>query len=170
MNSNSTAAETEIPAVYQERWRKDNNSIVFFPLAEAYRKAGQMERVIQLCRHGLGIHPYYWGARVVLARAYLEQDKLDEAKAELEKVVKNVPFNFLAAKLLAQIYTRQGELAKALRRYRVISGFYPEVNKLAEQIDYILETELPRKKKLLQTLEQWREAGRRTYSPPEQKT
>ncbi len=163
MKGNPAAAEAEIPAAYQERWEKDNNSIVFFPLAEAYRKAGQMERAIQLCRHGLGIHPYYWGARVVLARAYLEQDKLDEAKAELEKVVKNVPFNLLAAKLLAQVYTRQGELAKALHRYRVISGFYPEATKLAEQIDHILETELPRKKKLLQMLEQWREAVRKTY-------
>ncbi len=166
----SKPAEAKIPAAYQERWEKDNNSIVFFPLAEAYRKAGQIERAIQLCRHGLNIHPYYWGARVVLARVYLEQDKLDEAKTELEKVVEIVPFNLLAAKLLAQVYTRQGELAKALQRYRLIGAFYPEVTKLAGQIDYILETELPRKKKLLQILEQWREAVIKTYPPPEQKT
>ncbi len=151
------ANDPDLINTYRERWQQDNNSVYFYPLAEFYRKSGKTEQAIELCKKGLSKHPYYWGARVVLARAYIEQDQLDEARKQLETVVEIVPYNLTAAKLLAQIYTQQGYLSKAVARYKTIAGFYPEDTEISKRIRYLIKTELPRKKKLLATLEQWRE-------------
>ncbi|MBI5787752.1 MAG: tetratricopeptide repeat protein [Candidatus Schekmanbacteria bacterium] len=149
--------------VYLTRFKQDSDSIVFFPLAKAYLKAGETAQAIEVCREGLVKHPYYWGARVVLAKAYLKLNKISEAKEELEKVNKIVPNNVLAAKMLAQIYLREGELYKAVLCYRTISAFYPEQKEFTRQIKFILEVEVPRKKKQIQVLEEYREVIRNLY-------
>lgn len=160
MTNYDTKLDSDLLAAYEKRWQEDNSSIVFFPLAEAYRKTGQTEQAIRLCQIGLDKHPNYMGARVVLARALLERKQTEEAKSELETVVQNIPYNLLASKLLAKIYIQEGELAKAVSRYRIIAGFYPEDREISKQINYILQTEIPRKKRLLEVLEQWRDSIR----------
>lgn len=143
---------------YQHRWQQNNNSIVFFPLSEAYRKIGQTDRAIELCEFGLAKHPYYHGARVTLAKAYIEKNRIEEAKTELEKVLEAAPNNLAAGKLLAQIYDIEGNISKAVNRYRTINAYYPEIGEFKKRVAYLLEVELPKKKKLLHILEKWRQA------------
>lgn len=164
MAIDSADLDAGLLARYQDRWQQNKHSIVFYPLAEACREVGQLERAIELCRDGLVRHPYFWGARVVLGRTYLEQGQLDQAREELEKVVEVVPNNLLASKLLAQIYTGQGELAKAAHCYETIANFYPEDEEIYERYHYLLDTEVPHKKQCLKVLEQWRQAARDRYS------
>ena len=57
---------------YEERLARDPMSLVFAPLADAYRKAGRTQDAIRLCREGLARFPQYVTARLILAKALLE--------------------------------------------------------------------------------------------------
>jgi tetratricopeptide (TPR) repeat protein len=73
---------------------------------------------VDTCRTGLAIHPGYLSARVTLGRALIELDKLDDAQAELQTVLKSAPENLAAIRGLGEIHHRRGELAEALGQYR----------------------------------------------------
>lgn len=88
---------------------KDPNSIVFAPLAEAYRKAGMLDEAIATAKDGLQLHPNYLSGLVALGRAYYDKGMLREAEAELEQVVKIAPDNIIAANILAEIRQSSGE-------------------------------------------------------------
>jgi len=102
----------------RRRVQKDPASIAFAQLAEELRRAGELQESIEICRAGLAIHPGYLSARVTLGRALLEINDLEEAKAELEQVLKSAPENLAAIRGLAEILHRQGSLAPALAQYR----------------------------------------------------
>ena len=53
----------------RRRVQKDPASIAFAQLAEEYRRAGQYQEAVEVCRAGLAIHPGYLSARVTLGRA-----------------------------------------------------------------------------------------------------
>ena len=120
---------------------KDPASIAFAQLAEEYRRAGQAQESVDICRAGLAIHPEYLSARVTLGRALAELGVLDEAQAELELVLKGAPENLAAIRGLAEIHHNRGELGEALARYRaalVFARHDPDleqtVNDLARQL------------------------------------
>jgi tetratricopeptide (TPR) repeat protein len=102
----------------RRRVQKDPASIAFAQLAEELRRAGELQEAIDTCRNGLAIHPAYLSARVTLGRALLEVNQLDEARAELELVLKSAPENLAAIRGLAEILHRQGSLPAALAQYR----------------------------------------------------
>ena len=102
----------------RRRVQKDPASIAFAQLAEEYRRAGQLQESVDACRAGLAIHPGYLSAHVTLGRALIELDQLDDAKSELELVLKSAPENLAAIRGLAEIYHRRGALDDALTQYR----------------------------------------------------
>ena len=55
----------------RRRVQKDPASIAFAQLAEEYRRAGQFDDAIAVCREGLALHEGYISARVTLGRALL---------------------------------------------------------------------------------------------------
>src|SRR5580698_2425157 len=69
---------------YLRRFREDPTSRVFAPLAEAYRRMGQVEEAIEICREGLEHHPDFHGGRVALAKCYIDKRLFAEARVELE--------------------------------------------------------------------------------------
>jgi len=89
---------------YGQILARDPASLVFAALAEAYRKKGELDRAIAVCRKGLRLHPRFMSGRVALARAYADDGKPDMARQELERVVLASPDNLAAHKLLAEIY------------------------------------------------------------------
>lgn len=101
---------SESPRIEELRRRvqSDPTSIAFAALAEEYRRAGRYDEAIDVCRSGLTRHPAYISARVTLGRALLEIDKLDEAAAELEQVLKIAPENLTATRTLSEISERRG--------------------------------------------------------------
>lgn len=103
-------------AKYMAILSKDPNSMVFAPLAEAYRKAGMLDEAIATAKEGLERHPNYLSAMVALGRAYFEKGMLKEASEELEQVVKIAPDNIIAKNILDEI-RKQGP---------VVSGQGPE--------------------------------------------
>jgi hypothetical protein len=88
----------------------DPASIAFAALAEEYRRTGNYAEAIETCRVGLQRHPSYLSARVTLGRALMETAQYDEARTELELVLKSAPENLAAIRGLAEIHERQDSL------------------------------------------------------------
>ena len=102
----------------KRRVQLDPASIAFAALAEEYRRAGRFEEAIATCEAGLQRHPAYLSAHVTLGRALIETGRFDEARQELEHVLRAAPENLAAIRGLADIHHRRGELPEALEQYR----------------------------------------------------
>ena len=94
----------------RRRVQMDPASIAFAELAEEYRRARRFDDAIATCRTGLQRHPAYLSARVTLGRSLLETGRFDEARQELEHVLRIAPENLAAIRALAEIHHRAGEL------------------------------------------------------------
>jgi Tfp pilus assembly protein PilF len=101
------------PRIQELRRRvdKDPASIAFAQLAEEYRRAGDAQEAVRVCRAGLVQHPTYVFARVTLGRALMELGKLDEARGEFEHVLVAAPDNLVAVRSMAELYQLRGETA-----------------------------------------------------------
>jgi len=93
----------------KRRVQSDPASIAFAALAEEYRRAGRFEEAIETCKAGLVRHPSYLSAHVTLGRAFIEVGRLQDARQELEFVLKLAPENLAAIRGLAEIHHRVGE-------------------------------------------------------------
>jgi tetratricopeptide (TPR) repeat protein len=97
----------------RRRVQLDPASIAFAALAEEYRRAGRFEDAIAACEAGLQRHPAYISARVTLGRSLLELGRFDEARHQLEHVLRTAPENLAAIRALAEIHDRVGDYANA---------------------------------------------------------
>lgn len=121
----------------RRRVEKDPVSIAFAQLAEEYRRAGLFEQSVEACRAGLTTHPGYLSARVTLGRALIELNQLDDARHELQLVLKSAPENLAAIRGMAEIHHRRGELAEALSQYRsalALARNDPDLERTVEEL------------------------------------
>src|SRR5436190_10909213 len=93
----------------KRRVHSDPASIAFAALAEEYRRAGRFADAIETCTTGLVRHPSYLSAHVTLGRALIEVGRLQDARTELEYVLKLAPENLAAIRGLAEIHHRIGD-------------------------------------------------------------
>src|SRR6266508_2456652 len=93
---------------YEERLARDPAGLTFAPLADAYRKVGRAREAIDLCRRGLARFPQYTTARLILARAYLDEGNAEAALGELELIVEASPRDAQAQRLAAEIHRKAG--------------------------------------------------------------
>src|ERR1044072_6935741 len=98
----------------RRRVEKDPTSIAFAQLAEEYRRIGDFERAVTVCRDGLARHPGYLSAQVTLGRALMELERFDEACTELEAVLQAAPDNLAAIRALADIHQRRGDVPESV--------------------------------------------------------
>ena len=98
----------------EHRYNENPKGRNFAPLADAYRKAGQVDLAIDLCRKGLELHPDYISAYIVYGRCLI--DKKDDPAAEtvFRKVLGLDPENVLALKILADVADRTHRLDLAV--------------------------------------------------------
>ena len=115
-------AEIEKLAV---RIAKDPKSKLFVPLAEEYKKAGDIETAVRVLTEGLKHNPGYVTARSFLGRLLMEKGDLAGAQKELEEVIKTIPDNLLAQRKLGDIYVLQGRVADAVQRYKAALALNP---------------------------------------------
>ncbi|MDR3608019.1 MAG: hypothetical protein P4M08_11645 [Oligoflexia bacterium] len=123
---------------YLRRYQEDPTSRVFAPLAEAYRKSGLIDEAIEIAREGLAIHPGFIGGRVALARALFDKKNYQEVADELAPVVRDVPDNLVAQRLIAESYLMLGRVAEALSAYKMLLYFSPsdpETAKLVQELE-----------------------------------
>lgn len=99
---------------YEERLARDPTSLVFAPLADTYRKAGRIQDAIRLCREGLARFPQYVTARLILAKALLDDGNPDGALDEVRAILATSPREAQAHRLAGELYRRAGALRDAL--------------------------------------------------------
>ena len=118
----------ESPRIEELRRRvaADPASIAFAQLAEEYRRAGDHEQAVRVCRTGLAQHPTYLSARVTLGRALLELQQFDEATTELDLVVRAAPDNLAAIRALAEIHQRRGDMDEAPNQAGAADAVVPD--------------------------------------------
>lgn len=99
---------------YEERLARDPGSLAFAPLADAYRKAGRTRDAIRLCREGLERFPHYVTARLILAKALLDDGNPDGALDEVRAILSASPQEAQAHRLAGDLYRRAGALGDAV--------------------------------------------------------
>src|SRR5579883_164861 len=117
MSMKKDPATSEITEL-KKKLDENPDSLVFAPLAEAYRKEGNLEEALKLCKKGLEKHPNNTSARVVLGRVFQGQGKIQEAANELKKVLELDPDNLMAHSLLGSIYMEKGDHQAAIEEYQ----------------------------------------------------
>ncbi len=123
---------------YLKKYQDDPTSRVFAPLAEAYRKAGMIDEAIEIAREGLRVHPNFVGGRVALARALFDKKLFPEVIDELTQVVRDVPDNLVAQRLLAESCLMLGRVTEALGAYKMLLYFNPrdvETAKMVQELE-----------------------------------
>ena len=117
--------DTSEIAKLTERIAKDPKSKLFVPLAEEYKKAGDIEMAIQVLTDGLKSNPGYVTARSFLGRLLMDKGDLTGAQKELEEVIKAIPDNLLAQRKLGDLYVLQGKGSDAQQRYKAAFALNP---------------------------------------------
>jgi tetratricopeptide (TPR) repeat protein len=97
----------------ERRWKENPQGTVFAPLAEVYRKDGQLERARQVLQQGLVNNPDHIPGNIVLGRCCLDMGDDGGAEAAFSHVLELDPENVIALKALGEITERQGRLAEA---------------------------------------------------------
>lgn len=117
-----------------ERIAKDPKSKLFVPLAEEYKKAGNIDMAINVLQDGLKNNPGYITARSFLGRLLMDSGDLAGAQKELEEVIKTIPDNLLAQRKLGDLYVIIGRASDALQRYKTALGLNPGDKEVASLI------------------------------------
>ena len=100
-------------AKLESRWRENPQGLTFAPLAEAYRKMRNIPRALEILGDGLGRHPDYIPASIVLGRCHLDLGDDSQAETAFARVLELDDENVIALKALAEIAERQGRLDEA---------------------------------------------------------
>lgn len=97
----------------ERRWHENPKGRNFAPLADAYRKAGEVDKALELCRSGLELHPDYVSAHIVLGRCLMDTKDDAGATEVFQKVLTLDPENILALRILGEIAERMGKFDEA---------------------------------------------------------
>lgn len=129
----STARIEELRKKYEENQRR-----YFAPLANEYRKAGQLEEAIALCRAWLPQQPGHMSGHIVFGQTLFEAGELPEARTVFETALDLDPENLIALRHLGDIARRHGEVESARSWYRRVLDADPrndEISALMMQLD-----------------------------------
>lgn len=126
--------ETSEIAKLTERISKDPKSKLFVPLAEEYKKMGDVEMAIYVLSEGLKNNPGYVTARSVLGKLLLETGDLAGSQKEFEEVIKAIPDNLLAQRKLGDLCALQGKPGEALKHYKAVLSLNPRDAELASLV------------------------------------
>jgi hypothetical protein len=91
----------------ERRYAENPHGLTFAPLAEVYRKNGDIPRALELLRAGLELHPNYIPASIVLGRCHQDLGDLPAAEQAFAHVLRLDDENVIALKSLADINERQ---------------------------------------------------------------
>jgi tetratricopeptide (TPR) repeat protein len=110
---------------YEERLAKDPASLAFALLADLYRKAGRIDDAVAVARDGLGRHPHYTTARLILAKALMARQDFGGALAETEAILRLSPKDVQCHRLAAEAYRRLGRIDAAVTSLEAAANLDP---------------------------------------------
>jgi tetratricopeptide (TPR) repeat protein len=109
----------------QEKYDRFPDSRLFAPLADAYRKSGEVDRAIELCEKGLEGYPAYASAHVILGKCFYDKGATERSRAEFEHVIEIDPENMVALKFMGDILMSEGDRDASISCYRKILAIDP---------------------------------------------
>lgn len=123
----------------KERFEKAPESRLFAPLADAYRKSGEVERAIELCEEGLERYPDYASAHVILGKCFYDKGATERARAEFLRVMELDPENMVALKFMGDILLAEGNREKAVECYSRLLTIDPTNEVVARMLEEVQE-------------------------------
>ncbi|HVF38801.1 MAG TPA: tetratricopeptide repeat protein, partial [Gemmatimonadaceae bacterium] len=96
----------------------ENPRRYFAPLANEYRKAGDPEQAIAICRAHLAQQPAHMSGHVVYGQALYDAKRTEEARAVFEKALALDPENAIVLRQLGDIARERGESSEARHWYK----------------------------------------------------
>ena len=123
----------------KKKLEENSDSLAFAPLADAYRKQGNLEEALRVCKKGLEKHPAYTSARVVLGRIYQDKTNIDDAAAEFKKVLELDPENLMAHSLLGSIFMGKKDFQAAIEEYQKILTLNPDDEETQSSLKHAIE-------------------------------
>ncbi|NUR21163.1 MAG: tetratricopeptide repeat protein, partial [Gemmatimonadaceae bacterium] len=123
------------PRIDELKKKFDENPRRYFaPLANEYRKAGDLEQAIQLCRASLPQQPGHMSGHIVYGQALFESGQYDEARGVFETALGLDPENLIALRHLGDIAKHDGDLAGARSWYQRVLEADPRNEEIAAQL------------------------------------
>ncbi|MFL5618223.1 MAG: tetratricopeptide repeat protein [Gemmatimonadaceae bacterium] len=95
----------------------ENPRRYFAPLANEFRKSGDLEQAILICQEFLPQQPGHMSGHIVYGQALYETGRIDEARRVFETALSLDPENLIALRHLGDIAGRQGDPTSARRWY-----------------------------------------------------
>jgi tetratricopeptide (TPR) repeat protein len=96
----------------QEKY-EENPRRYFAPLANEYRKGGQLKRAIEICRTQLAQMPGHMSGQIVYGQALYEAGEFDEARQVFTRALSLDPENLIALKSLGDMSLQAGNTSEA---------------------------------------------------------
>ncbi|MEW6368960.1 MAG: tetratricopeptide repeat protein [Acidobacteriota bacterium] len=124
-------------AELEKKLKREPYSLVFVQLAEEYRRVGEFDNAVRICRDGLQKHPNHVSANMLLGRIYFENRQYKEARAELQKVISASPENLMAHRLLGDICWFEEDLEPAEKEYRMVYMLNPTDQEVRQRLTVI---------------------------------
>ncbi|MEO8192517.1 MAG: tetratricopeptide repeat protein [Gemmatimonadales bacterium] len=117
----------------------ENPRRYFAPLANEYRKAGDPEQAIAICRAHLAQQPGHMSGHVVYGQALYDAKRTDEARVVFEKALSLDPDNSVVLRQLGDIARQRGETAEARHWYTRALDADPHDTEIAAYIAELTE-------------------------------
>ncbi|MGI9076404.1 MAG: tetratricopeptide repeat protein [Gemmatimonadaceae bacterium] len=109
-----------------ERQFSENPRRVFARLANEYRKAGDSDRAIEMCRAHIPQQPGYISGHIVLGQALFDRGEMDEARQTFETALALDPENLIALRQMGDIARQRGENGVAEGWYQRLLDVDPQ--------------------------------------------
>ncbi|MEP6493816.1 MAG: tetratricopeptide repeat protein [bacterium] len=110
----------------------DNPRRYFAPLANEYRKAGDLDQAIFICQEYLPQQPGHMSGHIVYAQTLFEMARHEEAKAVFETALSLDPENLIALRHLGDIARQEGDSNAARIWYQRVLEADPRNEEIAE--------------------------------------
>jgi competence ComEA-like helix-hairpin-helix protein len=118
----------------EEKVKENPSTRLFAPLADHYRKKGQIDKAIDTLMRGLSFHPSYTSARVLLARCYEDLGEWEKARKEWKRVLDIDNRNLVALKGMGEICRLFGEYEESRRWFRTYLEEFPDDDSVKERL------------------------------------
>src|SRR5437763_707509 len=123
----SSARIDELKKKFDENPRR-----YFAPLANEYRKVGDLEQAIFICQAYLPQQPGHMSGHIVYAQTLFEMGRHDEAKDAFEAALALDPENLIALRHLGDIAKMSGDLGLARGWYERVLEADPRNEEIVE--------------------------------------